>query len=278
MPDSIVLLGAEKQAASSIALAYPERSFVFLTDQPVIDGWGLPNVEIRQASPTSFQPDQRECIVLCPRWVHPKHSEPQNQWGTFRIAVALKQLRERFGDIVAPLSPTPFDGVSNIAKGDAFHRPDGTLIFPTKPAEAIDDPHQAGILYQPMLPKAKTVFAVGRCSERGLKLGLILVHSETCARDEWITAGETIADERIADLTRRMLAFMDHRGFFTFNWIAASDGSPTLTSFRPIPRAVFGTLKNAGADLLDPSGDAIAKPGLKFVVDLTYTPYRTPAA
>jgi hypothetical protein len=278
MPDPILLLGAEKQAASSIAVAYPERSFVFVTDQPVVDGWDLPNVEIRHAAPAKFQPDHRECVVLCPRWAHPELSEPKNAPGTFRIGVVLKRLRERFGDIVAPLSSEPFDGVSNIAKGDAFHRPDGTLIFPTKPAEAIDDPHQAGILFQPTLPKAKTVFAVGRRTEHGVKLGLIFVYSETCARDEWITAGETIADERIADLSRQMLSFMDHRGFFTFNWIVSADGSPTLTSFRPIPRAVFGTLRKAGVDLLDPSGDAVAKPGAKFVVDLTYTPYRAPAA
>ena len=278
MPEPIFLLGAEKQAASSIALAYPERSFVFLTDQPVVDGWDLPNVEVRQASPRAFHPDQRECIVLCPRWVHPKLSEPRNTRGAFRIAVALQNLRDRFGDIVAPLSPNPFEGVSNIAKGDAFHRPDGTLVFPTKPAEAIDDPHQAGILFQPVLPRAKTVFAVGRRTGSGLKLGLILVHSETCARDEWITAGETISDERIADLTGQMLSFMDHYGFFTFNWIVAPDGSRTLTSFRPIPRAVFGTLKKAGIDLLAASRDAIAKAGVKFVVDITYTPYRTPAA
>jgi hypothetical protein len=40
--NTVRILGAEQQAASSLALAYPERSFEFLTDAAVADGWDLP--------------------------------------------------------------------------------------------------------------------------------------------------------------------------------------------------------------------------------------------
>ena len=43
--------GAEKQAAVSAALAWPERNFLFVSDQRVIDGWDLPNVKACRARP-----------------------------------------------------------------------------------------------------------------------------------------------------------------------------------------------------------------------------------
>ena len=59
------------------------------------------------------------------------------------------------------------------------------------------------------------------------------------------------------------------------NWLRR-DSEYRLTSFRPAPRAVFGTLRKAGIDLLAPPPDGleVAPPGLKFVVDITYTSYR----
>ena len=102
--------------------------------------------------------------------------------------------------------------------------------------------------------------------------GALRVHGESCARDDVLTAGETVDDEVLLH-TFKALIRLEHRGFFTFNWLKRGS-EYRLSSFRPAPRAVFGSLRNAGVDLLFPTGLATAPPGHKFVVDLTYTSYR----
>jgi hypothetical protein len=71
------------------------------------------------------------------------------------------------------------------------------------------------------------------------------------------------------------VGLLDHTGLFTMNWLKRG-ADYRLTSFRPSPRAVFGTLRKAGIDLLSPPPEGLqaAPPGLKFVVDITYTSYR----
>ena len=58
---SIILLGAEKQAAVSAALAWPEVQFKGFTGQPVIDGWDLHNLQFYAANPMSFNWSDQDC-------------------------------------------------------------------------------------------------------------------------------------------------------------------------------------------------------------------------
>src|SRR5688500_9400036 len=116
MPDRIVLLGAEKQAATSAALAHPERQFRFVSDQPVLDGWDLPNVTFTHGTPGNVPLGPGEqAVVLCPRWLPAAEQKP--------LSAVLPFLAEALPDHVLPVSPTPFAGRPCIVKGDRFHRP-----------------------------------------------------------------------------------------------------------------------------------------------------------
>ena len=67
----ILVLGAERQAASSIACAYPDRTVTFVSDHTILDGDDLPNVRMVFASPDDppVLPSERELAPLCPRWL-----------------------------------------------------------------------------------------------------------------------------------------------------------------------------------------------------------------
>ena len=270
MPDRIVLLGAEKQAATSAALAYPERQFRFVSDQPVLDGWDLPNVTFTHGTPGNVPLDPgEEAVALCPRWLPTAEQMP--------LSTVLPNLAEALPDHVLPVSPTPFGGQPCIVKGDRFHRPDGIITGTDLDPADVGDPNGCGTLYQPLWPAEQTVLVVGRHRFGAYAMAAVRVHGESCARDDILTAGETV-DIEVDDLLRLSMtavAVLDHTGPFTMNWLKRGT-EYRLSSFRPAPRAMFGTLRKAGIDLLAPPSDGglFAPPGLKFVVDITYTSYR----
>ena len=71
MSEPLLVLGAELQAAVSLALSRPDLRFLFVSEQDVVDGWDLDNVEIRRASRESFRPSGslNNVIVLNPKWL-----------------------------------------------------------------------------------------------------------------------------------------------------------------------------------------------------------------
>ena len=93
--------------------------------------------------------------------------------------------------------------------------------------------------------------------------------------DDLLVAGETVFDLEVLNTSIEMLDFLDHIGFFTFTWIQKNK-QHFLSSFRPIPRAVFQTLKLAGVDFLTLKENEVllAKAGMKFVVDIHYSSYQ----
>jgi hypothetical protein len=276
MPDRIVLLGAEKQAATSAALAYPERQFRFVSDQPVLDGWDLPNVTFTHGTPGNvpLEPGEKS-VALCPRWLMAAEQKPLSEV-MFRLAEATPS--------VLPVSSTPIPGHPCIVKGDRWHRPDGTITGTDLDPADVGDPYGCGTLYQPMWPAEQTILVVGRVREV-IQLAAFAIHAESCARDDVLAAGETISldrnpGHRLLSETLAALKQLRHQGFFAFNWLRRGDEC-RLTSFRPAPRAVFGTLRKADIDLFSHSSDlqtrtgrSTADAGHRFVADITYTSYR----
>ena len=75
----ITVLGAELQAATSIAGAYPERAVTFVSDQAILDGSDLANVSMTFGKPEDramLTRDARDVIALCPRWLEPQSARP----------------------------------------------------------------------------------------------------------------------------------------------------------------------------------------------------------
>jgi hypothetical protein len=268
MPDHIVLLGAEKQAATSAALAYPDRQFRFVSDQPVLDGWDLPNVTFTRGTPGNAPLEAGEqAVALCPRWLPAGRQQP--------LSTVLPRIAEVLPGVVLPVSRTPIPGQACVVKGDRWHRPDGTITGTDLDPADVGDPYGCGTLYQPLWPAEQNLLAVGRRHGRRFQIAVFRIHSESCARDDILAAGETIDSEFVRANSLLAVTCLRYDDLFTANWLRRGD-EYRLTSFRPAPRAVFGTLRTGGIDLLAPmptEGQA-APAGLRFVVDLTYTSYR----
>jgi len=274
----IALLGAERQAATSFAIAWPQCRFLFFSDRPVVDGWDLKNVEVlsgplselcRKAGQIGV-----ESIPLCPRWITHRSCYPRNRLGRFDLKSIMEFLSSRFPGIVLPVQSQPLASVESIAKGNLWHRPDATVIGSELVVDPLSDSYGCGIVFQEYFQGSKTFIAVGRRKEASIYFGVFAVHRESFGRDDSLIAAETERDDDIADKTIAMLEALGHQGFFTFNWLR-SGNRLVLSSFRPVPRAVFCTLTKAGIDCLSmqDSDIRIAMGGYKFIADIHYTSY-----
>jgi hypothetical protein len=274
---TIGLLGADKQAAVSAALAWPERSFLFVSDERVIDGWDLPNVKACRA-----RPDQRPALAaaihwvpLCARWRPARLPGVENSLGNFSLHAVMDALARQFGNVVLPVRLLrPAQGACMV-KGNYWHRPDAPVWGDIATLAEVHDPYGSGIVYQSFWPRQRHYLATGRRLGPGaVELAVLAIYAEVCARDDILGAGETVRHDVITRLTLAMLDALDQRGFFTFNWLER-DGDVRLTSVRPVPRAVFRTFRRAGWDSFAPwrAGVHVAPPGLKFTVDIHYSSY-----
>jgi hypothetical protein len=277
----IALLGAEKQAAVSAALAWPERRFLFVTDQPVVDGWDLANVTICHGVPGRLPEAARaatQCVPLCARWATPDLPAPANAAGAFDLLAVLGRLHRQFGEVVLPVTAAPPGGAA-IVKGNRWHRPDAPVVGAGLVAAELQDPGRAGVVFQEHWPAARHLLATGRRTGPGqVDLAVFHVRVESCARDDVLAAAETVRHDRLAELSIAIQEHLDHRGFVTLNWLER-DGAVRLTSYRPAPRPVFRTLRQAGLDMFGPTaGVRVAPPALRFTVDIHYSSYqRLPA-
>jgi len=284
-PTIIGLLGAERQSAVSAAQAWPDRPFLLVSDQKVLDGWDLPNCRFRWAAPADptvlVALPGIEWLPLCPRWILPGLNPPRCVLGAFALSGVLAELRRRFGETVLPVERHTSGAQTVVVKGENRHRPDAPLVGQPTDLAAVEDPHGCGVLYQPYFPWQRLLLATGRRWPNGaVDLGVVAVHGEVCARDDTLGAGETVRHDRVAELTLAMLEHLGHTGFFTCNWLEHGDDA-RLSSFRPVPRALFGTLRNAGLDLFGPPrADQVrlARPGCKFTIDVHYSSYGTLSA
>jgi hypothetical protein len=276
----IGLLGAEKQAAVSAALAWPERHFLFVSDERVIDGWDLPNVTAVPASPeqlaTLLALTAVTWVPLCSRWQPSRLPGFENRLGNSSLHAVMDLLAHRFGAVVLPVRLVkPTSGV-HIVKGNFWHRPDAPLWGDMASLAEVQDSENSGVVYQAYWPRQRHYLATGRRLGPGaVELAVVVIHAEACARDDVLSAGETVGHDLIVHLTLSMLDVLDQRGFFTFNWIE-NGGEVRLTSVRPAPRALFRTCRRAGWDSFSPwlVGVHVAQPGLKFTVDIHYSSYQ----
>ena len=266
----IVALGAEVQAASSLALAYPDREVVFVSDQPIIDGWDLPNVHFQHATPTTWRRTTGqgdEVVPLSARWI------PDEDWSLSRtLTVAAEAIG---AEHVAPVHARPDAAGAWQAKGDRWHRPDTPVEGPGNELVDLADPHGCGLVFQRQLRGSGTVMTIGRFSGRSAAIGIFRVFEERFFRDVILQAAETIADPRLVERSLAVTAALGLEGFCTLNWVVTEDRT-LLTSLRPIPRAAFVTFRRGGIDVFAPSsGSSLLAPGLRLNAQPYYASYRT---
>jgi hypothetical protein len=269
----ILVLGAEKQAATSLASAYPEHRFRFVSDHSIIDGWDLANVTMSFAAPSqamALADAAERVIVLCPRWLAPAAADRAALPSSFgRLAGVIP-------DRLLPVEARLSNGGEWIVKGARWHRPDTPIVGDAALFGDVTDPHGCGLVYQRHQPGVtRSILIVGRRGASGsTALGVIDVRGEMLEREAFLVAGETIdAPDIVAD-TLRALDALDHRGFFAFSWVVVNR-KPLLTSFRPVPRAVFGSFRRAGVDLLaESTPQRVVPAGICFVGMPTYAGFR----
>jgi hypothetical protein len=274
------VLGAEKQAATSAALAYPELEFVFLSEEPVLDGWDLANVRFERARPSELatisQRFGERVIPLCGRWVVGGLGYPRNRFGRFDLSIVLPALKRVFPANVATISTVPPTSNNDwILKGDKWHRPDAVVTGPPLELVTVEDAHGCGRVFQPLLSSETSYLVTGyRWTERAADVAIIRLYGEVHCRENLVTAGETVEDRAIFELAIRMLETVDHFGWFSMKWLRV-DGAPMLCSFRPLASAVLQTMRRGGLDTLlnRPKERRIANAGIRFIADNTYTSY-----
>ena len=281
---SIILLGAESQAATSFAIAYPECRFVFVTDKPIVDGWDLANVEFRRASVEEADEEasiisstaEPSMMALCPRWI--KRPCPLQQ--------TLPTLEQALPGLVVPVTrhfvqaetgSTPANRSKPVfvVKGDLWHRPDAPMIGTEAELTMLDDPYGCGLVFQPRQAAEATLLVVGRrWRNDSVALGVFRLHAERFFRSDVIQAAETVDRPDLVEASLSGLAALEHVGLFTFVWLETPTGL-ALVSFRPVPRAVCLALRHAGVSLLRaPSGTCVASQGVRSLSAVHYASYQ----
>lgn len=266
----IVAPGAEVQAASSLALAYPDRHVLFVSDQPVIDGWDLPNARFHYATPSSWRATVAPGDVIVPmsaRWL------ADEDWSLSRtLAVAATTIGATH---VAPVHDKPDATGVWQAKGNRWHRPDMPVEGPGSELAGLNDPHGCGIVFQRQLPSIGTMMTIGRFGRQASALGIFRVFEERFFRDVILQAAETVAEPQLVERSLAIASALNLDGFCTLNWVMTNEGT-RLTSVRPVPRAAFVTFRRGGLDpLAPPAGHSVLAPGLRLNAQPHYASYRT---
>jgi hypothetical protein len=202
-------------------------------------------------------------VPLCPRWL------PD--------ADALTEVFDRLGTMTELLGlrrQLPASG-RWIVKGARWHRPDAPVSGDSRELTYVTDAHGCGLVFQPFFHAQGTVMAVGRRERAGACLiGIVEVLQERFFRDDILQAGETIDDPEVLAESLHVLDVLDHRGYFTLNWLRTDQGLK-LSSLRGVPRAVFRSFLHAGLDLLpEVSAIRVATPGVRFNAYPTYVSYQ----
>ena len=187
----------------------------------------------------------------------------------------MAQLAKTFSNWVLPVSNFPLQE-SWVLKGDLFHRPDAILDGEGGLCTESLDPYGCGNVYQRRLQITATILSMGyRTDTDNCAVGVVRVHSEAFAREDFLIAGESIEEYHVENGTRLILDALNYNGYFSMNWVIVAGGHLWMTSFRPVPRALFQLFRAGGIDLLEePPGRTTLKPGRRFIVDYHYASYR----
>lgn len=275
----ITLLGAEVQAATSLAAAYPDIRFRFVSDEAVVDGWDLGNVEFLAGEAWRQDRDARtgrgpggddadpRTIALCPRWVpNPRHHA---------LSAVLPALSAEFPEVLVPAERPDPAWAARIAKGDRWHKPDAPEILGGDGGDhAPAAGFEGGIVYQRFVEPRRRIAVIGRrAGPGGTAYGVFEVLEERFFREAIIQAAETVDEPAVADRSLQVLDALDYRGWFTLNWIE-TETDRHIVSFRPVPRAVFGAFRRGGIDLLaEPDGTLGCPEGLRLIGRPDYASY-----
>ena len=273
-----ILLGAEKQAAVSFAAAYPRRTFMFVTDQAVVDGWDLANVHIRHIclGKLNTLSETAAYLSLSTRYTSVSWSERLQVTSESNFQV-LSRVYRLFPEISLCITKdfSRFAATLFVVKGDLWHKPDGLQTVKAGHDAVPADIFNCGLFYQEFVPGAQRLIPTGSARNGKLQHAVVRIYRESIAREEHILAAETIADERISELTTLISKELGYEGLFTFGWVRSGERL-FLTSVRPTPAPLAALLKQAGVDLLDPEksvADAAA-PGFKMIGNIHYTSYQ----
>lgn len=290
--DPVALLGAEKQAATALALAYPDQAFVFVSSEPVLDGWDLRNVRFMRADPQAaareLEPFGPRVVPLCARWAQAacEAGGLRNRLGDFALRQTFATLEQSLEKRTLPVrSRIPSDSAESWqVKGDVWHRPDFTISGTRLELEALED-EACGTVFQRAVTATERFIATGvRHSGSGADIGVLRVLGETHAREEVLTAAETVHEATVVEATLQALDRLEHVGVFQATWLRCAEGL-RLSSLRPVLGPVAQTLRRAGLDPLRPlnrsapesDGVHIAAAGHRMIADIHYSSYGTPA-
>jgi hypothetical protein len=266
----VVVLGAESQAATSLAVAYPERQFIFVSDRDILDGGDLPNVRAISANGPDLESVKRSAVrivALCPRWLQsPDETSLTRTFATLERALP---------GMALPLSTAAEGRTRWVVKGDRWHRPDNPLSGSAEQLADIVDVHGCGLVFQEHLEVTQTFMAIGlREGPARSHIGIVRVFEERYFRDNVLQAAESVDAPDIVSASLQTLDALDHRGYFTLNWLKTRE-SLRLSSFRPVPRAIFGMFRRGGVDMLASCQSVTAVPaGIRIIAAPTYVSFK----
>jgi hypothetical protein len=265
---TILALGAEKQAATSLACAYPNCTVIFASDCDIIDGSDLANVSLLRATPSDAKKlaaSADHAVPLCPRWLSEDHS----------LSRTFDRLERSLPGRCLPVHKQLASYGQWIVKGDRWNRPDAPLSGDAGQLADVTDPQGQGLVFQPFRKVHATIMAIGRRGRAGgVHIGIVQVFQERFFRDAILQAGETIDAPQLLRASLDALDALDHCGYFTLNWVQ-SDKGLWLSSFRPVPRAIFQSFLRGGVDVLaSASALKVVPPGMRFIAAPTYMSYK----
>jgi len=265
---TILALGAEKQAATSLAAAYPDCTVIFASDRDILDGSDLANVRMVHATPadaTKLAAAADHVVPLCPRWLCGDHT----------LSRVFDRLERALPDRCLPVRAHRPSSGQWIVKGDRWNRPDVPLSGDARQLADVTDPHGCGLVFQPYSKTTATIMSIGRRERAGaVHIGTVEVFQERFQRDVVLQAGETIDAPEVLGASLEVLDALDHRGFFTLNWLQTDEGL-RLSSLRPIPRAVFLSFLRGGVDILRVASTVkVVASGVRFIAAPTYVSYK----
>jgi hypothetical protein len=269
---TLLALGAEKQAATSLASAHPDCAVIFVSDSEILDGSDLANVRMVYATPSDLaklSASADRVVPLCPRWLPHDHA----------LSRVFDRLERALPGRCLPVSMQLPSLGQWVVKGNRWHRPDAPLSGDSRQLADVIDVHGCGLVFQPYREAKATIMTIGRRERVGaVFLGVVEVFEERFFRDDILQAGETIDATEVVEASLEVLDALDHRGFFTLNWLRTDEGLK-LSSWRPVPRAVFQSFLHGGVDLLAAvSAVEVVVPGVRFIADPNYVSFeRLPA-
>jgi hypothetical protein len=132
-----------------------------------------------------------------------------------------------------------------------------------------------GLVFQEHVDGTQTFMGIGlREDSARLHIGIVRVFEERYFRDNILQAAESVDAPDIVNASLQVLEALDHRGYFTLNWLKTREGL-CLSSFRPVPRAVFGMFRRGGVDMLAPCRSVtVVHAGIRIVAAPTYVSFK----